>query len=57
MERLGLGPDVFLGKDGLNDGLVYARLSGYVPRGSTSRIFDVYQVNVCNVQVPPQRYF
>ena len=30
MERLGLGPDVFLGKDGLNDSLVYARLSGYV---------------------------
>jgi len=30
MERLGLGPDVFLGKDGLNDSLVYARLSGCV---------------------------
>lgn len=36
MERLGLGPDVFLGKDGLNDSLVYARLSGCVPRGSPS---------------------
>ena len=30
MERLGLGPEVFLGKDGLNDSLVYARLSGCV---------------------------
>jgi len=30
MEQLGLGPDVFLGKDGLNDSLVYARLSGCV---------------------------
>ncbi|KAF9645095.1 CoA-transferase family III [Thelephora ganbajun] len=33
MERLGLGPDVFLGEDGLNDGLVYARLSGFPPKG------------------------
>ena len=30
MERLGLGPDVFLGKNGLNVSLVYARLSGCV---------------------------
>ena len=28
MERLGLGPDVFLGEGGLNKGLVYARLAG-----------------------------
>ena len=41
MERLGLGPDVFLGKDGLNDSLVYARLSGCVPYGSPSWLFGV----------------
>lgn len=41
MERLGLGPDVFLGKDGLNDRLVYARLSGCVPRVSPSWLFSV----------------
>lgn len=29
MERLGLGPDVFLGDDGLNKRLVYARVAGY----------------------------
>ncbi|KAE9407768.1 alpha-methylacyl-CoA racemase [Gymnopus androsaceus JB14] len=28
MERLGLGPDVFLGKSGLNEKLVYARIVG-----------------------------
>ena len=33
MEQLGLGPDVFLGKDGLNGRLVYARLSGCVSIG------------------------
>ena len=37
MERLGLGPDVFLGKDGLNNGLVYARVAGCVRRGSTAQ--------------------
>lgn len=34
MERLGLGPDVFLdtnGKVGLNKKLIYARIAGYVP--------------------------
>lgn len=30
LERLGLGPDIFLGDDGVNKKLVYARLSGYV---------------------------
>lgn len=29
MERLGLGPDVFLGNSGINQTLVYARLVGY----------------------------
>ncbi|KAI0083644.1 CoA-transferase family III domain-containing protein [Irpex rosettiformis] len=29
MERLGLGPDVFHGKDGVNKKLVYARLAGF----------------------------
>jgi alpha-methylacyl-CoA racemase len=42
MERLGLGPDVFLGKDGLNDSLVYARLSGCVTRGSLSAVFQTF---------------
>ena len=28
MERLGLGPDVFLGADGLNKRLIFARLAG-----------------------------
>lgn len=28
LEKLGLGPDVFLGPNGLNSSLVYARLSG-----------------------------
>jgi alpha-methylacyl-CoA racemase len=28
LERLGLGPNIFLGEDGLNRGLVYARLAG-----------------------------
>lgn len=39
MERLGLGPDVFLGKDGLNDSLVYARLSGCVSPSWLSAVF------------------
>jgi alpha-methylacyl-CoA racemase len=30
LERLGLGPDVFLGKEGLNNRLVYARIAGWV---------------------------
>lgn len=30
MERMGLGPEVFLGRDGLNTRVVYARLVGYV---------------------------
>ena len=30
MERLGLGPDVFLGQNGMNQRLVYARLAGWV---------------------------
>ncbi len=30
MERLGLGPDVFLGENGTNKRLVYARLAGCV---------------------------
>lgn len=33
MERMGLGPDVFLGKDGLNPRVVYARLAGFSPTG------------------------
>ncbi|KAF9069211.1 CoA-transferase family III [Rhodocollybia butyracea] len=36
MERLGLGPDVFLGKDGspgLNERLIYARIVGFSPTG------------------------
>lgn len=32
MERLGLGPDIFLGEKGSNKKLVYARLAGYVHR-------------------------
>lgn len=28
MEKLGLGPGVFLGQDGINKGLIYARLAG-----------------------------
>ncbi|PSR70995.1 hypothetical protein PHLCEN_2v13099 [Hermanssonia centrifuga] len=32
MERLGLGPEVFLGEQGLNKKLIYARLAGYVRR-------------------------
>ena len=28
LEKLGLGPDTFLGKDGLNKSLVFARLAG-----------------------------
>lgn len=31
MERLGLGPDTFLGEKGLNKRLVFARLAGFVP--------------------------
>lgn len=30
MERLGLGPEVFLGDVGLNKRLIYARIVGYV---------------------------
>lgn len=30
LERLGLGPSVFLGDNGLNKSLVYARLAGSV---------------------------
>ncbi|TDL16558.1 CoA-transferase family III [Rickenella mellea] len=33
LEKLGLGPDVFLGKNGLNSRLVYARLSGFTRTG------------------------
>jgi alpha-methylacyl-CoA racemase len=34
LERLGLGPSVFLDKDrGLNPRLIYARLSGFPSRG------------------------
>ena len=46
MERLGLGPGVFLGQDGLNDSLVYARLAGYVLDKSPSWHF-------LDVHVPP----
>lgn len=53
MERLGLGPDVFLGKDGLNDSLIYARLSGCVGRVPPSAVFWTYKHNL---QVSPQRY-
>ena len=28
LEKLGLGPDTFLGEDGLNKSLVFARLAG-----------------------------
>ena len=28
LERLGLGPDVFLGSDGLNKSLIFARMAG-----------------------------
>jgi alpha-methylacyl-CoA racemase len=58
MERLGLGPDVFLGKDGLNDKLVYARLSGCVPCGpsSNSWLSGVSQTYKRNPQVPSRRY-
>jgi alpha-methylacyl-CoA racemase len=40
MERLGLGPEVFLGtgnSPGLNDKLVYARMIGSVPDHFTLR--------------------
>ena len=33
MERLGLGPDVFLGEDGTNNRIVYARLVGFARTG------------------------
>ncbi|KAF7312329.1 Acyl-CoA dehydrogenase [Mycena indigotica] len=33
MERLGLGPDVFLGKSGLNKRLIYARMVGFPREG------------------------
>ncbi|GJE88435.1 CoA transferase [Phanerochaete sordida] len=33
MERMGLGPDVFLGDGGLNRRLVFARLAGFAPKG------------------------
>jgi len=33
LEELGLGPDVFLGEDGVNKRLVYARLSGFPTHG------------------------
>ena len=39
MERLGLGPDVFLNKDGLNTRLIYARLAGLVE--TVPRMSDV----------------
>lgn len=29
LEKLGLGPDVFLAKDGLNTRLVYGRIAGW----------------------------
>ena len=48
MERLGLGPDVFLGKNGLNDSLVYARLSGCVGRVSPLRLSAVFQTYIHN---------
>ena len=56
MERLGLGPDVFLGKDGLNDSLVYARLSGCVGHASPSWLSAVSQTYKRDPQVSPQRY-
>ncbi|KAG8864779.1 hypothetical protein FRB96_003365 [Tulasnella sp. 330] len=34
LERLGLGPDVFLGSKGTNPRLVYARVLGFPPSGS-----------------------
>ena len=33
MERLGLGPEVFLGENGANPKLVYARLVGFPRTG------------------------
>ena len=33
MERLGLGPDVFLGKEGTNQRLIFARLVGFPRTG------------------------
>ncbi|KAI4521237.1 CoA-transferase family III [Schizophyllum commune Loenen D] len=33
LERLGLGPDVFLGDEGLNERLIYARISGFPVNG------------------------
>ena len=53
MERLGLGPDVFLGKSGLNDSLVYARLSGYVRRVAPSRFSAVSQTYIRDPQLSP----
>ena len=54
MERLGLGPDVFLGEGGLNDSLVYARLSGcvYHLRGFPA----FFQTCTLYPQVSPERY-
>jgi len=36
LEKLGLGPDIFLGKDGLNHKLVYARLAGFEHAGPST---------------------
>ncbi|KAG8897842.1 hypothetical protein FRB99_007876 [Tulasnella sp. 403] len=33
LEKLGLGPDVFLGKDGLNKRLIFSRLAGFPKHG------------------------
>jgi len=41
MERLGLGPEVFLGNgetEGLNERLIYARIVGYVIETVNSRL-------------------
>ncbi|KAJ3734217.1 CoA-transferase family III domain-containing protein [Lentinula guzmanii] len=44
MERLGLGPDVFLGKSGLNQRLVYARIVGF-PRTSSYKDMAGHDLN------------
>ncbi|KAJ7650360.1 CoA-transferase family III [Roridomyces roridus] len=44
MERLGLGPDVFLGKDGLNEKLIYARMIGF-PRAGPHKDMAGHDIN------------
>ncbi|KAF9046908.1 CoA-transferase family III [Hymenopellis radicata] len=44
MEKLGLGPGVFLGQDGLNKRLVYARLAGF-PRNGPHKDMAGHDIN------------